>query len=184
MTRKFFFLSLLVVNLAVYINASIIPNSNGLGGRLGPDVLNPNMVKTPQFTDDQRLQHLNTIEPFMTNLDEPLNNENDRKNDNAHFSLFYKSNSPGQLVTHELEHRFRKNPSNVFSSNPYLTRSSSLQNYDRPNNLDSSSSLRYLPNNNINNLPYKMMNNQRNDKNRQTLFNIHYHDNLENGNLN
>ena len=41
-------------------------------------------------------------------------NENTEKNDDSHLRLYYKSNSPSQSISHELEHRFVKSPNYRF----------------------------------------------------------------------
>ena len=177
MSKLFF---ILMVNVISYTNAGILNNGNGVDAsdRLNRDGLTSTLIKTQQLNDDSRLRSNmidSGVDSSLQSLNDPLSNENDRKNDNSHFALYYKSNSPGRLVTSELEHRFRKNP-NFYSPNAYYMKVNSLQNFDA----NPDSSLKYVSNN----VPYQSSNNARNNlKNRQTMLNIHYHDNLDNGNL-
>jgi hypothetical protein len=108
------------------------------------------------------------------------------KNDDAHLRLFYKSNAPGQTVSHELEHRFVKNPNfqynerlrqdvlnnNDLSSNPnryspYLSAQQPLV-YSLNSPAVYSDDLDANSNNNNNNL---------NSRDKQTTLNLHYHGN-------
>ena len=96
-----------------------------------------------------------------------------RKNDDAHIRLFYKSNAPGRSVSHELEHRFIKNPNYQYNER---VRQDSL---NRMNPYTSYQSQPYWNNNNNNNL-YNNVYQEDPIKDKQTMFNLHYHGNSMN----
>jgi hypothetical protein len=92
-----------------------------------------------------------------------------RKNDDAHIRLFYKSNAPGRSVSHELEHRFIKNPNYQYNERVRQDSLNRLNTYSyQPQS--------YWNNNNL----YNNANNMYQDdsmKDKQTMFNLHYHGN-------
>jgi hypothetical protein len=119
-------------------------------------------------------------------FDDP--NDGLRKNDDSHLRLFYKSNSPGRTVSHELEHRFIKNPSFQFNQRlshesnnfqPKYPQQAQPASFDL-NNFDPRF---YLTTNNNPQMQQPLLNKNnpfvdpnRNNK-QQTMLNLHYHGN-------
>jgi len=145
--------------------ASLISRNDGVSvtGRLSHDGLSSTVIKTQQMNSLDQNRQPNS-QPRTYNA----------KNDNSHFRLFYKSNSPGRSIKHEMEHRFYKNPN--FQMNPP----------QQP---------QYLPNGynpflnmlNENSYPQNTQNIGQNigqDNDMSTMLNLHYHDNPDYANAN
>jgi hypothetical protein len=112
------------------------------------------------------LMNANLISPeSKVKLPFEENTDNNSKDD-SHLRLYYKSNSPSQSISHELEHRYVKSPNYRFSQE----------------------TTNFRPNTNFgHNAPFNQgANDQSNifldssDKNKQTMLNMHYHGNLAN----
>ncbi|CAF1028254.1 unnamed protein product [Brachionus calyciflorus] len=129
------------------------------------------------------LSHENIVKrPLDTQTSNTFEDESLRKNDDAHLRLFYKSNSQGRSVSHELEHRLVKNPEFQFNQRP-------LQQQQQQQLQQPQQQIPYQPKFNTqfdlnyfdprNSLPLTYNQNMPIDqnKNRQTLFNLHYHGN-------
>ena len=83
---------------------NVISRGQGVTERLNNEGLSSTVYKTQQLNAEE-----NAYRSRVPLFDE----EAQRKNDNAHFRLYYKSNSPGRSVKHELEHRYFKNPNTM-----------------------------------------------------------------------
>ena len=87
--------------------------------------------------------------------------ENSENKDDSHLRLYYKSNSPSQSISHELEHRYVKSPNYRFNQDVATFR----------------------PNSNTQNIQFSPPVDQQsiyldtNGKNKQTMLNLHYHGN-------
>jgi hypothetical protein len=94
--------------------------------------------------------------PFEENAD------NNGKDD-SHLRLYYKSNSPGQSISHELEHRYVKSPNYKFTED--------TTNFRPGSNFVQNSAFSQA----ANDQPNIFLDS--NDKNKQTMLNLHYHGN-------
>lgn len=159
------FLIFIVINSVIYLTCA---------GLITTDNLENRMVKRPMASSASTSS---ASSPF----DE--SSEISRKNDDAHLRLYYKSNSPGRSVSHELEHRFVKNPAFQYNQRlrqeangfqPKFNTQLDLNYYDPRNNLLSNLPLNQNLNNNQN-MFYDA------NKNKQTMFNLHYHGNSLDG---
>jgi hypothetical protein len=132
------------------INASLISGGNGVSvaGRMNREGLTSTVIKTQQLSDDDPRK----ISSDLFQDDQSLSDE-ERKNDDTHFRLYYKSNSPGRSLSHELEHRYLKNPNALFQQR--FQENSPFLNINEPN--------------------YAY------EKNKQTLLNLQYHSNPDTG---
>lgn len=107
-----------------------------------------------------------------------------RKNDDSHLRLYYKSNSPGRTISHELEHRFIKNPNN-YQYNHRLSQEMvnnfqpALQSSPQFDNLNNFIDPRQFLLNQANMMPQQP--NIYADRNKQTMLNLHYHGNSLDG---
>ena len=93
--------------------------------------------------------------PFEENAD-------NNSKDDSHLRLYYKSNSPSQSISHELEHRYVKSPNYRFSQE--------TANFP-PNN---------VPFNQGANDQSNIFLDSSDNKNKQSMLNLHYHGNLAN----
>jgi hypothetical protein len=104
--------------------------------------------------------------------DDISGSDNDKNDDDSHIRLYYKSNSPNQYISQELEHRFSKNSNYPYnqrlSPQPKLSNQFDLNNYYRnyPYNQLPSAQSYFMDNNN---------------KNKHTMLNLHYHGNTVDG---
>ena len=118
---------LVISQLLFILKANLIASGNGVSvaGRLNRGSLSSTVIKTQQqLNEDDQQRNSNQSPDLSTSFDDI---ENDRKVDDSHFRLYYKSNSPGRSLSHELEHRYFKNPSNSIKNryqeaSPYQTR--------------------------------------------------------------
>ena len=116
----------------------------------------------------------NTINVANKRIKSPFD-ESVEKNDDSHLRLYYKSNSPSQSISHELEHRFVKSPNYRYESQQ-----------QGAGNFQSKLDFAAPP------APFAPLNNMQfvqpaaeqqnlfldaNGKNKQTLLNLHYHGN-------
>lgn len=159
--------SFLVSSQLVYlITAGIIASGNGVSvaGRLNRDGISSTLIKTHHLTEEDQRRPVN---PDLTTsyVDESSAPKND---DSAHFRLYYKSDSPGRSLSHELEHRYIKNPMQRQHYQP-----SSYQ--DKLNSFFDSLEQ-------ANKLSYSNDFNNNNKKNKKTTLNLHYHGNSDLGN--
>lgn len=107
-----------------------------------------------------------------------------QRNDGAHFRLFYKSNTPERSISHQLEHRYFKNPN---ANNYYSNGAGPSQYFVNPNQYNNNGfalnnqfmwPVNRMVNNPMSFKPKSYLNPE--SKNRQTMLNIHYHgQNLE-----
>ena len=92
---------LFVSDFLFIAQGNVVSGGRGVAERLNNEGLSSTVFKSQQLNADESA--------FRSRV--PLfDEEAERKNDNAHFRLYYKSNSPGRSVKHELEHRYFKNP--------------------------------------------------------------------------
>lgn len=104
--------------------------------------------------------------------DDISGSDNDKNDDDSHIRLYYKSNSPNQYISQELEHRFSKNSNYPYNQRlnlqPKLSNQFDLNNYYRnyPYNQLPSAQSYFMDNNN---------------KNKHTMLNLHYHGNTVDG---
>ena len=166
MKKLFYFL--LCTQLIYLISASIITSGNGLSvaGRLNREGISSTVIKTQHLNEeDQRRAVVNP--DLTTSFADDTSSSNENRNDDTHFRLYYKSNSPGRSLSHELEHRYYKNPNNLLQT----------QRFQQPTYQDKLNaffdSLEQVKNNYANNF----------NKNKQTTLNLHYHGNPELGKL-
>jgi len=162
-------------------NASLISRGDGVSvtGRLNQDGLSSTVIKTQQLNGPDQAQLMST-------------GNNDAKNDDAHFRIYYKANAPGRSVKHEMEHRFYKNPNFLsttpseqqYQSNPGFNPLLNLLQQQQPQQqqlpLAYSSFIDNLNSNALNSASYS---NRPNNNDRSTMFNLHYHNNYDYGNL-
>lgn len=176
-----FMLILLVSNTFDVLSANLISRGS-VTGHLNNDGLSSTIIKS---------QQLNTADgSLMRNANQQASqsfsdNRNKLSDPNSHFRLYYKSNSPGRSIKHELEHRFYKNPSflsqnepqqapqymyqNQFNQMPYLNGMQAVSSYSN-----------VFPNENELNMPTNLHASQYNPNNDQsTMLNLHYHDNID-----
>ena len=132
-------------------------------------------MKTSLNHDKQQHQTNPVRNKEMNSFDEDLINEKRQRNDGSHFRLFYKSNTPERSISHQLEHRYFKNPNsnlytnglNVPALNQYFTNPSQYNGGFAFND-------RYAwPLNKMN--PRQKSYSNLENKSRQTMLNIHYH---------
>ena len=83
---------------------NVISRGQGVTERLNNEGISSTVYKTQQLNADE-----NAYRSRVPLFDE----EAQRKNENAHFRLYYNSNSPGRSVKHELEHRYFKHPNSM-----------------------------------------------------------------------
>ena len=108
------------------------------------------------------LMNANVISPeSKVKLPFEENADNNSKDD-SHLRLYYKSNSPSQSISHELEHRYVKSPNYRFSQE--------TANFP-PNN---------VPFNQGANDQSNIFLDSSDNKNKQSMLNLHYHGNLAN----
>jgi hypothetical protein len=123
-------------------------------------------------------------------------NENSLKhksnNDDSHLRLFYKTNTPVQAFTQEIDHRLAISPEQFSRPVLYNPKNGLNQYWSRLNqpqepfqHLSYNDRQQYWPNNNIdwNDLDLNGLNNYNinSHRNRHTLFNLHYHGNSIDG---
>ena len=94
--------------------------------------------------------------PFEENTDT-------NSKDDSHLRLYYKSNSPSQSISHELEHRYVKSPNYKFTQETSNFRPNSNFGQNGP----------FSPV--VNDQPNIFLDST--DKNKQTMLNLHYHGN-------
>jgi hypothetical protein len=156
-------------NLIFVTNANIINRVNDIGvtGRLNNEGITST---TQQLNKDENA----SMRKLAT--DSSYDDDVDRKNDNSHFRLFYKANSPDGSVKHELEHRFYKNPN--YLANERSQAAKLYQTKFNPffdlNNFEQNQ--RYLSN-------YPPINTL-NELDKQTMMNVHFHANGDLGEKN
>lgn len=149
-------LFLISSQLVLLINANIITSGNGVSvaGHLNRDGLSSTVIKTQQLNDEEQRRNLVQTDLASSFADETLDNE--RKNDDTHFRLYYKQNSPGRSLSHELEHRYFKNPNSArqrYQENvPYQAK---LNSFISLNNLDQNDKMSSYINQNYGLLHYQ-----------------------------
>ncbi len=118
---------LVISQLFFVLKANLIASGNGVSvaGRLNRGSLSSTVIKTQQQLNEDDQQRISNQSPDLSTSFDDI--ENDRKVDDSHFRLYYKSNSPGRSLSHELEHRYFKNPSNSLKNryqeaSPYQAR--------------------------------------------------------------
>lgn len=153
------FLVLFVSNLAHSLNARILDRGNGMN----LNGLSSTIIKSQQIEDSQNSNHQGTFLP----------DNSAEKGDDAHFRLFYKSNSPGRSVKHEMEHRFYKNP----NQQP-------KQQQDNFNPFFNMNSLQTPQLFSYSNIPSTYTNQNDLNTDKSTMLNLHYHDNSDSQNSN
>ena len=121
---------------------------NGFVGMFG---ILMNLINANLISPDTKVKM-----PFEESVD-------NNSKDDSHLRLYYKSNSPSQSISHELEHRYVKSPNYKFTQETTNFRPSS---------------------NFVQNSPFSQAANDQpnifldsNDKNKQTMLNLHYHGN-------
>lgn len=150
------FLVLFVANLCLSLNARILNQRNGIN----LNGLSSTLIKSQQIEEGSTNQQGQF--PADTSAE---------KNDDSHFRLFYKSNSPGRSVKHEMEHRFYKNP---IRQQP---KQDNFNQFFSMNSLQQQPSQFFSYSSNVPN-----QNDLTTDK--STMLNLHYHDNSDSQNNN
>jgi hypothetical protein len=107
-----------------------------------------NLVKTNTIPQTQASQFVD-------------DNDTNHKNDNAHFRLFYKANSPTRTVSHAMEHRYVKHPD-------YTSQQQNLNQF-KQQQLQRD----YLQR--MNNLFANNQNQNSDENNKNIVFNMQYH---------
>lgn len=162
---------LFVSNICFMLSHANIISRNSLTGHLNNNGLTSTVIKT---------QQLSGVSSSPSNLENPSfgNGNNGKNQDNGHFRLFYKSNSPGRSIKHQMEHTFYKNP-NIL--NQQQIRPQSPQNrfngfFNSLNNIQPVQPVQ--PVNQQANYASVFGNAQYdpNNNGRTTMFNLHYHD--------
>ncbi len=154
-------LILLVSNAIGDTLAANLISRGSVTGRLTNNGLSSTIIKSQLNTVDTQ------PEQQQQQQQRPQKQENQLDNDDAHFRLYYKSNSPGRSVKHELEHRFYKNP-NFLALNQEEASAPMPQFFyqtlptEMPAAVPSYQAAQYAPNA---------------DNQQSAMLNLHYHDN-------
>ena len=180
MIKCIFFL--LLSNSIIELNARIISRNNGVSvsGRLNNNGLSSTVIKTQQLNGVD-----NSIRQNTNQGNQAFNsNSLGAKNDGSHFRLFYKSNSPGRSIKHEMEHRFFKNPNFLMNENQAMPGFQQFQYQNlRPNPLFNFNNIgqEKQPSNygNIYGTQNAPNGQYRSNADGSTMFNLHYHDNSD-----
>lgn len=174
-----FVLILIVSNTLGVLSANLISRGS-VTGHLNNNGLSSTIIKSQQLNsaDSSLMRNANQQASRSFNV-----NRNKLNDPNSHFRLYYKSNSPGRSIKHELEHRFYKNPSYLSQNEqtPQYMYQEKLNQMPYLNGIQAVSSYsNVFPNVNELKMPTNLYASQYNPSNDQsTMLNLHYHDNID-----